>query len=325
MPHAIRIHEYGGPETLRWDAIEIGKPGAGQVRLKQTAVGLNYIDTYHRTGLYKLPELPASIGSEGAGIVEEVGSGVTDLKAGDRVCYAGAPVGSYAEARLYPADRLIKIPDGIDDKIAAAMMLQGMTAQYLLKRVYACKKGDIVVMHAAAGGVGSIFCQWATALGVTVIGTVGSQAKAELAKKNGCKHVLVLGEGDWVARVKEISGGKGVPVIYDSIGKDTFFQSLDCLQLRGLMVTFGNASGPVSGVDLGILATKGSLYLTRPTLVHYIATRQELLETAGDLFDAVKRGMVTIQVNQTFPLRDAAEAHRALEGRKTTGSTVLLP
>jgi NADPH2:quinone reductase len=325
MPHAIRIHEYGGPETLRWDEIEIGKPGAGQVRLKQTAVGLNYIDTYHRTGLYKLPELPASIGSEGAGIVEEVGSGVTDLKAGDRVCYAGAPVGSYAEARLYPADRLIKIPDGIDDKIAAAMMLQGMTAQYLLKRVYACKKGDIVVMHAAAGGVGSIFCQWANALGVTVIGTVGSQAKAELAKKNGCKHVLVLGEGDWVARVKEISGGKGVPVIYDSIGKDTFFQSLDCLQLRGLMVTFGNASGPVSGVDLGILATKGSLYLTRPTLVHYIATRQELLETAGDLFDAVKRGMVTIQVNQTFPLRDAAEAHRALEGRKTTGSTVLLP
>jgi NADPH2:quinone reductase len=325
MTHAIRIHEYGGPEKMRWDEVQIGKPGPGQVLLKQTAVGLNYIDTYHRTGLYKLPELPSSIGSEGAGIVEEVGPGVTDLKPGDRVCYAGAPVGSYAEMRLYPADRLIKMPDAIDDKTAAAMMLQGMTAQYLLKRTYACKKGDIVVMHAAAGGVGSIFCQWAKALGVTVIGTVGSPSKVELARANGCAHVLVLGDGDWVAKVKEISGGKGVPVVYDSLGKDTFFQSLDCLSPRGLMVSFGNTSGPVGPVDLAILATKGSLFVTRPTLVHYIASRQDLVETANDLFDAVKRGMVKIQVNQTFPLRDAAEAHRALEGRKTTGSTVLLP
>ena len=322
--HAIRIHEYGGPEKLRWDEVELGKPGQGQVLLKQTAVGLNYIDTYHRTGLYKQASLPAGIGSEGAGIVEEVGPGVGELKSGDRVVYAGAPIGSYAEARLYPADRLIKIPQGIDDKTAAAMLLQGMTAQYLLKRTYACKKDDVVVMHAAAGGVGSIFCQWAKALGVVVIGTVGSEGKMQQARDNGCAHVLLLGRDDWVAKVKEIGGG-GVPVVYDSIGKDTFMQSLDCLKPRGLMVTFGNASGPVGPVDLAILATKGSLFVTRPTLVNYIATRAELVETANDLFDAVKRGWVKVQVNQTFPLKDAAEAHRALEGRKTTGSTVLLP
>lgn len=325
MTHAIRIHEHGGPEKLSWDEIDVGEPGPGQVRLKQTAVGLNYIDTYHRTGLYKLPSLPAILGSEGAGIVDAVGPGVTDLHVGDRVAYAGAPVGAYTEARLYPADRLVPIPQGIDDKTAAAMMLQGMTAQYLLKRCYPCKKGDIVVMHAAAGGVGSIFCQWANALGITVIGTVGSEAKVALARANGCADVLVLGKDDWVARVREISGGKGVPVVYDSIGKDTFHQSLDCLRPRGLLVTFGNTSGPVGPVDLAILATKGSLYVTRPTLIHYVTTREELVETARDLFDAVTRGWVKIQVNQSFPLKDAAEAHRALEGRKTTGSTVLLP
>jgi NADPH2:quinone reductase len=319
----MRIYEYGGPEKMRWEEVEVGAPGEGQVRVRNTAVGLNFVDTYQRSGLYQIA-LPFTLGNEGAGVVEAIGPKVKEFKAGDRVAYSG-PVGAYAEVLLRPADRLVKIPAGIDDKTAAAMMLKGLTSWYLLRRTYRVKKGETILVHAAAGGVGQILCQWARALGATVIGTVGSEEKAALAKKAGCKHVIVTSRENFVEQVKAITKGKGVPVVYDGVGKDTFMDSLDCLAPRGLMVSFGNASGAVPPFNPGILAQKGSLFLTRPTLLHYTATREELLAGARELFSVVKSGKVKISINQTYPLRDAAQAHRDLEARKTTGSTVLLP
>ncbi|HTP96200.1 MAG TPA: quinone oxidoreductase [Burkholderiales bacterium] len=322
MPYAIRIQQQGGPEVMRWEQIEVGKPGEGQVRLKQTAVGLNYIDVYHRAGVYPVP-LPAIIGSEGAGVVEEVGAGVTDLKVGDRVAYAGPPMGSYAEARLYPANRLVKVPDGISDQQAAGAMLQGLTCWYLVRRTYPVKKGDTILVHAAAGGVGLLLCQWGKHLGATVIGTVGSDDKAKLARANGAAHTIVYTREDFVARVNEITGGKKVPVVYDGVGKDTFMKSLDCLAPLGLEASFGSASGVVPPFDLGILAAKGSLFVTRPTLGSYTGKREDLVTGANELFDVMKSGAVKIHVNQSVPLKDAAQAHRDLEARKTTGKTVL--
>jgi NADPH2:quinone reductase len=323
MAYAMRIHENGGPEKLRWEEVQVGAPGEGQVRVRSTAVGLNFIDTYQRSGLYPMP-LPFTLGSEGAGVVEAVGPKVKEFKAGDRVAYSG-PLGAYAEVLMRPADRLVKIPAGVDDRTAAAMMLKGLTAQYLLRRTYRVKKGDTIVMHAAAGGVGQILCQWAKALGATVIGTVGSDEKVALAKKAGCKHVIVTSREKVSARVKEITKGAGVPVVYDGVGKDTFMDSLDCLAPLGLLASFGNASGAVTQFNPGVLAAKGSLFLTRPTLGSYTATRADLVKAAAELFAVVKSGKVKITINQTYPLRDAAEAHRDLESRKTTGQTVLLP
>ena len=323
MPHAIRMHETGGPEVMRWEEVEVGQPGPGEVRVRNTALGLNFIDTYHRTGLYPMP-LPTTLGMEGAGVVEAVGPKVKGFKAGDRVAYAN-PIGSYAEVCLRPVARLVKIPTGVDDKIAAAIMLKGMTAWYLCKRTFKVGKGQTILVHAAAGGVGQILSQWAKYLGATVIGTVGSEEKAALAKKAGCKHVIVTSKEDFVARVKEITKGKGVPVVYDGVGKDTFMGSLDCLAPRGYMVSFGNASGAVTQFNPGLLAAKGSLFLTRPTLFNYTATPEDLAAAARDLFAVVKKKVVKISINQTYPLREAAQAHRDLEGRKTTGSTILLP
>ncbi len=323
MPHAMRIHEHGGPEKLRWEEVQVGAPGEGQVLVRNTAVGLNFIDTYQRSGLYPMP-LPFTPGSEGAGVVEAVGPKVKEFKVGDRVAYAGPP-GAYAEVLLRPAARLVKIPAGVDDRTAAAMMLKGMTTQYLLRRTYRVQKGDTILMHAAAGGVGQILCQWAKALGATVIGTVGNDDKVALAKKAGCKHVIVTSREKIVERVKEITKGKGVPVVYDGVGKDTFMDSLDCLAPLGLLASFGNASGAVTQFNPGLLAQKGSLFLTRPTLQTYTATREDLVKAAAELFSMVKSRKVKILINQTYPLRDAAQAHRDLEGRKTTGSTVLLP
>ena len=321
MVHAIRFHKTGGPEVLTWEDVEIGKPGPGQARLRQTAVGLNYVDTYFRAGIYPT-QLPSGLGTEGAGVVEEIGPGVTEVKIGDRVAYAGGPLGAYAEARLIPADRLIVLPPSITDRQGAAMMLQGLTVQYLIRRTYRVQKGDTILIHAAAGGIGLILCQWAKHLGATVIGTVSSDAKAELAKANGCHHPIVYTREDFVARVKDITGGKLLPVVYDSVGKDTFMKSLDCIRPLGLMVSFGQASGKVEPFDGGILAAKGSLYLTRPTLNTYAAKREDLVAMAKELFDVVGSGAVKITVNQTYALKDAAQAHRDLEGRKTTGSTV---
>jgi len=323
MPYAMRVYEHGGPEKLRWEQVEVGAPGEGLVRVRSTAVGLNFIDTYQRSGLYPMP-LPFTPGSEGAGVVEAVGPKVKDFKVGDRVAYSG-PIGAYAEVLMRPAARLLKIPAGIDDKTAAAMMLKGLTTQYLLRRTYRVKKGDTILMHAAAGGVGQILCQWAKALGATVIGTVGSDEKAALAKKAGCKHVIVTSREKFSDRVKEITKGKGVPVVYDGIGKDTFMDSLDCLAPLGTMASFGNASGAVTQFNPGVLAAKGSLFLTRPTLNTYTASREDLVKAANELFAVVKSGKVKITVNQTYPLRDAAQAHRDLESRKTTGQTVLIP
>jgi len=323
MPYAIRIHETGGPEKLRWEEVEVGNPGPGQVRVRNTAIGLNFVDTYQRSGLYPLP-LPFTLGSEGAGVVEAVGPKVKEFKVGDRVAYAN-PIGAYAEVLLRPADRLVKIPAGVDDKSAAAMMLKGLTAQYLIRRTYRVKKGDTILMHAAAGGVGQILCQWAKHLGATVIGTVGSDAKVDLAKKAGCKHVIVTSREKISERVREITKGKGVPVVYDGVGKDTFMDSLDCLRPLGVMVSFGNASGAVTQFNPGILAQKGSLFLTRPTLVHYSASREDLVKGARELFAVVKSGKVKIVINQTYALKDAARAQADLEARRTTGSTVLLP
>ena len=325
MTHAIRFHRPGGPEVLVWDEVEVGAPGSGQVRLRQTAVGLNYIDVYHRTGAYPVAAMPSGIGLEGAGVVDEVGAGVAELKAGDRVAYASPPIGAYAEARLMPADRLVKLPAGISDRVAAAMMLQGMTAQYLIRRTHRVVAGETILMHAAAGGVGLILCQWAKHLGATVIGTAGSEEKAALARAHGCDHVILYRREDVAKRVRELTGGAGVPVVYDGVGKDTFAASLDCLAPLGLMASFGSASGPVPPFDMGVLAAKGSLFLTRPTLMTYMAKREDLLASARELFDVVAKGAVKIEINQTFPLRDAAAAHRALEARQTTGSTVLLP
>lgn len=324
MTKAIRIHETGGPEVLRWEDVEVGKPASGQVRLRHTAVGLNYIDTYQRSGLYPL-DLPITLGMEAAGIVEELGEGVEDLAVGDHVAYASPPLGSYAEARLMPADRVVRVPAGIDDNQAAAMMLQGMTVEYLLRRTYPLQAGETILVHAAAGGVGLIMCQWAHDIGATVIGTVGSNEKAALARAHGCDHTIIYTEENFTDRVRELTGGAGVPVVYDSVGKDTFDGSLDCLATRGLMVSFGNASGPVPPFPPAALGPKGSLFLTRPSLMSYTVTRRELVDSAEALFEIVGRGAVKIRVNQTYPLAEAAQAHRDIEGRKTTGSTILLP
>ena len=323
MAHAIRIHEIGGPEVMKWESVDVPAPGPGQVRLKQHAVGVNYIDTYHRSGLYKMP-LPMVIGSEGAGEVTAVGPGVTDFKVGDRGAYAGA-LGGYADERVMPADRLVKLPDSIDYKTGAAMMLQGMTVRYLLRQTYKVGPGTTLLLHAAAGGIGLIASQWAKHLGATIIGTTSSADKMELAKAHGCTHVINYKTEDFVKRTKELTNGQGVDVVYDGVGKDTYPGSLDCLKPLGLWVTFGNASGAVTNFDLLSLSTKGSLYVTRPTLGTYVAKREDLLANANDLFDVVSKGIVKINVNHTYPLKDAAQAHRDLEGRKTTGSIVLLP
>ncbi len=324
MAKAIRIHRTGGPEVLTWEDVEVGAPQHGEVRLRQTAVGVNFIDTYHRTGLYPLGDLPAILGREAVGVVEEVGPGVEDVAPGDRVAYALHP-GSYAEVRTIPADRLVPLPSGIDDRTGAAMMLKGLTAHYLLRRTHRVKPGETILIHAAAGGVGLIACQWAKKLGATVIGTVGSQAKAALARRHGCDHPVIYTEEDFVDRVREITVGHGVPVVYDSVGADTFGRSLDCLAPLGLMVSFGQSSGPVPPLALGILAQKGSLFLTRPTLATYIAKRNDLLTAATELCEAVISGGIRIEVGQTFPLAQAAQAHSDLEARKTTGSTLLIP
>jgi NADPH2:quinone reductase len=321
MVQAIRFEKTGGPDVLVWQQVSVDRPGPGQVRLKHTAVGLNYIDTYQRSGLYPMT-LPSGLGGEGAGVIEEVGPGVIGLKPGDRVAYAGGPPGAYSEERVMPADRLVPVPDGITDQQAAAMMLKGMTAWYLIRRTHSVKPGETILIHAAAGGVGLIVCQWAKHLGATVIGTVGSDEKAALVKQHGCDHPIVYTREDFVARVNEITGGKKLPVVYDSVGKDTFYKSLDCLAPLGLMALFGQSSGSVPPVDLGILAGKGSLFVTRPTLNTYTASREDLLTAANDLFGVVKSGAVKISVNQTYKLRDAAQAHRDLESRKTTGQTV---
>lgn len=324
MVHAIRIHEAGGPDKMKWEEVEVGAPGPGQIRLTTTAAGLNYIDTYHRTGLYKLP-LPLTLGMEGAGVVTAVGEGVADIKVGDRVAYASAPLGSYAEERLMQADRVVVLPEGISDRTAAAIMLKGMTTEYLVLRTYKVKPGDTVLFHAAAGGVGLLFGQWAKALGATVIGTVSSEDKAKLAKAHGYDHIINYRTENFAERVKEITKGAGVPVVYDGVGKDTWAGSLDCLSPFGLMVSFGNASGPVPPFEISTLAGKGSLYVTRPTLVTYTAKRADLVNSAKALFEVVMNGKVKVEVPQTYALKDAARAHADLEARKTTGSTLLLP
>src|SRR6186713_1018335 len=322
VTHAIRFHKTGGPEVLVWEEVQVGKPGPGEARIRHTAVGLNFVDIYNRSGLYPA-QLPSGLGGEAAGVVEEVGSGVTDLKPGDRVAYGSAPVGAYAEARLIPADRLLKLPDGIDDKTAAAMMLKGLTVQYLIRQTYRVKSGDTILLHAAAGGVGLIVSQWAKHLGATVIGTVGSDDKAEVARAHGCDHVLRY--DDFAPCVREITGGKGVPVVYDSIGKTTFENSLKCLAPRGILASFGESSGDPPPVTPRQLGNMGSLYVTHPSLIDYTATRAELLETANDLFAMVASGKIKIDTTKSYPLREAAEAHRDVETRKTTGSVVLIP
>ena len=324
MPHAIQIHETGGPEVMRYEEAAVGAPGPGEARIRQTAVGLNYIDVYFRMGLYPSPALPFSPGMEGAGEVVALGEGVDDLAVGDRVAYAGV-LGAYREERIIAADRLVRVPDSVGDVAAASMMLQGMTVRYLLKSSYPVKSGDAILVHAAAGGVGLIACQWAKHLGATVIGTVGSDEKAGLARAHGCDHPIVYTRENIVERVREVTGGAGVPVVYDAVGKDTFADSLDCLRPAGTMVSFGQSSGSIPPFDVGVLGAKGSLYLQRPTLMSYTARREDLLAMAADLFDVVVSGVVKILTNQTYPLSEAAEAHRALEGRRTTGSTVLLP
>jgi NADPH2:quinone reductase len=324
MPKAIRFHKTGGPEVLAWDDVEVGDPGPGQLRIRNKAIGVNYVDTYQRSGMYPLP-LPSGCGSEAAGVVEAVGAGITDFREGDRVAYATAPVGAYSEVRLYPAERAVKLPEGISFETAAAMMLKGMTVQYLIKRTFKVQPGMTVLWHAAAGGVGLIGSQWLKALGVKVIGTAGSDAKAALARDHGCDHTIVYTRENFVERVKEITGGKGVPVVYDSVGKTTFLGSLDCLQPLGMMVNFGSASGAPEPLNLGLLQQKGSLFVTRPTLNTYAAKREDLVASATDLFDVVKSGKVKIEIAQRYPLKDAAQAHRDLEARKTTGSTILLP
>jgi NADPH2:quinone reductase len=325
MSKAIVISQTGGPEVLRWVDYDPGQPGPGQVRLRHEAVGLNFIDVYHRTGLYPLPSLPAVPGMEGSGTVEAVGDGVTEVAAGDRVAYAGLPPGAYAQVRRIPADRLVILPESITTHQAAAMMLQGMTARYLLRGCFDVKAGDTILIHAAAGGVGSIVCQWAKHLGATVIGTVGSEEKAATATANGCDYPILYTKEEFVARVKEITNDRGVDVVYDSVGQATFMKSLDCLRPLGTMVSFGQSSGPVAPLELGLLSAKGSLFLTRPTLMTYTARREDLLTHARDLFEVVDKGVVKVEIRQTYPLSDAARAHRELEGRRTTGSSILLP
>ncbi|MFH1152494.1 MAG: quinone oxidoreductase [Pseudomonadota bacterium] len=325
MTKAIRMYRTGGPEVLEWEDVDPGSPGPGEARVVHEAIGLNFIDVYHRTGLYPLPTLPAVPGMEGAGIVDAVGQGVTDLKKGDRVAYAGAPPGAYAKIRCMPAHRLVNLPDEISFKTAAGMMLQGMTARYLLKGCFQVKKGDRILVHAASGGVGSILCQWAQDIGAEIFGTVGSDEKAAMAKKNGCTHPILYDRDDFVAVVRELTRGQGVDVVYDSVGQATFMKSLDCLRPLGTMVSFGQASGAVEPINIGVLAAKGSLFLTRPSLMTYTAKREDLLAHARDLFDVVTRGAVTINVLQEYALKDAAQAHMDLEARKTKGSSILIP
>lgn len=323
MPKAIRIHTNGGPEVLQWEEVTLVDPGPGEARVRHHAVGINYIDVYHRTGQYPVP-LPSGIGIEGAGVVESVGAGVTNVRPGDRVAYASVPLGAYSEVRNMPAGRLVNLPDGISFEQAAAMMVQGITVQYLIKRTYKVQRGDTVLFHAAAGGLGLIACQWLNAVGATVIGTASSDEKTALAKAHGCHHAINYKRENFVERVKEITGGAGVPVVYDSVGKDTFQGSIDCLSPFGMMVMAGNSSGAVPPIDLGKVG-RGSLYLTRPSIVAYTATREDLVSSANEVFDIVLSGRVKIEVNQRYPLRDAARAHRDLEARTTTGSGVLLP
>jgi len=325
MTKAFRIHQYGGPEVLKWEDVTVGDPGPGQVRLRHTAIGLNFVDTYMRTGLYKMPSLPSGIGQEAAGVVEAVGPAVTGLKIGQRVAYGLGPADAYSEARLFPAERLVPLPDAIDDRTAAAIMLKGLTTWYLIRRIHPVKKGETILLHAAAGGVGLILCQWAKHLGATVIGTVGTAEKAAIAKAHGCDHVIIYSREDFTKRVREITSGAGVPVVYDSVGAATWEGSLDCLRPTGMMVTFGNASGKPPAIEPATLAAKGSLILTRPSLGHYVPTPDILLGAASELFDVVTAGHVKIEINQTYPLIEAARAQRDLEARKTTGSTVLLP
>ena len=324
MPFAIRIRRTGGPEVMSWEEVAVGDPQPGEVRVRHRAVGLNYIDIYHRSGLYPL-QLPNGLGLEAAGVVEAVGSEVSDFCPGDRVAYAGGPVGAYSQVRCLPADRLLKLPETIDFMPAAAMMLQGLTSAYLLRRTYRVQAGDTVLIHAAAGGVGLLACQWAKALGATVIGTVSTAAKAALAAAHGCDHVIDYTREDFPRRVREITNGEGVSVVYDGVGKDTFAGSLDCLRICGMMVSFGNASGPVPPFDPLLLSQKGSLFLTRPTLMHYTARRDDLLALGADLFAVVAAGRLRVEIHQTYPLADVVKAHRDLEARKHTGSTVLLP
>lgn len=322
--NAIRFHATGGPEVLTWETVKLGAPAAGEVTLRNKACGLNFIDTYHRSGLYPVP-MPSGLGLEGAAVVEALGAGVTTLKVGDRVAYCAAPLGAYAEWRNYPADKLVKLPDSIPDQMAAAMMLQGMTVEYLIRRTYTVKPGDWVLFHAAAGGVGSIAVQWLKHLGATVIGTAGGAEKCAIVKSLGADHVIDYRAEDWVRRVKDITGGKGVHVVYDGVGKDTCIPSMDCLRPRGYLVTFGNASGPVPPIEPLLLSQKGSIFLTRPTLMAYTATREDLELSANALIDVVVKGIVKIQIGHTYPLKEAAQAHRDLEARKTTGSTILIP
>jgi NADPH2:quinone reductase len=325
MTKAVRMYETGGPEVLRWEEHDPGRPEAGEVLLRHEAIGLNFIDVYHRKGLYPMPALPATPGMEGAGVVEQIAEDVTEVKIGDRVAYAGLPPGAYAEVRRIPAHRLVKLPDHVPSRLGAAMMLQGMTARYLLHGCYPVKAGDRILIHAAAGGVGSIVSQWAKHLGAMVIGTVGSAQKAEIARSLGCDHPILYRQEDFVERVKEITGGTGVDVVYDSIGKETYLKSLDCLRPMGMMVSFGQSSGSIPPLDLGMLAAKGSLFITRPSLMTYTARREDLLAHARDLFEVVQSGSVKIEIRQTYPLAQAARAHTDLESRKTTGSSILIP
>ena len=325
MPKAILIHTYGGPEVLRFEEYDPGMPGHGEALVRHEAIGVNYVDIYHRTSQYPLPHLPAVIGMEGAGIVESVGEGVSEVSAGDRVAYAGLPPGAYAEARVIPAHRLVVLPQNISTRQAAGMMLRGMTARYLLHGCYRVKPGETILIHAAAGGVGTLVCQWGKHLGATVIGTVGSKEKAEIARSNGCDHTILYREENFVSRVKEITGGRGVDVVYDSVGKETFMKSLDCLRPMGTMVCFGQSSGAVPPFDSGILSLKGSLFLTRPSLMTYTARREDLLAHAKDLFDVVGSGIVKVQIGKTYSLADAGTAHSDIESRRTTGSLILIP
>lgn len=322
---AVRIYEYGGPEVLRYEDVVVGEPAAGELRIRQSAIGLNYIDIYQRSGLYPLPTLPWTLGMEGAGVVEAVGAGVTGFKVGTRVAYASVPVGAYAATRLMPAERVVALPPCIDERSAAAMMLQGMTAHYLLHRTYHVQRGEVILLHAAAGGVGLLLAQWARHLGAIVIGTVGSDAKAEMARAHGCHHTIVYTRENFVQRVREITDGQGVTVVYDSVGKDTFAGSLDCLRRLGTLVSFGNASGAVPAFEPAILSAKGSLFLTRPTLMDYTANPADLVASANALFEVVSSGAVRVEVQQTYPLAETAQAHRDLQARQTTGSTLLIP
>lgn len=324
MVRRVLFSSTGGPEVLRVEEVDIETPGFGEALVRQSAIGLNFIDTYHRSGLYPV-ELPSGLGVEAAGVIEALGEGVENFRVGDRVAYAGGPLGADAEARLFPAERLVLLPDNISEETAAAIMIKGMTAQYLLRRTYEVREGQTILVHAAAGGVGLLLCQWAKHLGATVIGTVGSHKKAELAREHGCDHTILYREEDWVARVREITGGEGVPVVYDSVGASTFEGSLDCLQRLGMMVSYGNASGAVPPFAPGLLAQKGSLFLTRPTLFSYVVTREELESTASVLFEMVSSGLLDVRIGQRFALEDVAEAHRRLENRLTTGSTLLIP